>query len=248
MNRIGMVAVFVATASTIVPAQSTFLGRPANPQATDAVLVMRYFTVATGEGYGTVPHLYTVEAKRALGSLANVGVVGKAGGTDSVATPRSAVLAASEVTYNALSLLGIRPVLGRDFSEADARAGRRLAILGHASWIREFKSQPDIVGLKMRRFNGTTLGDEVEIVGVLPPGAFSTTPELDVEADVLVLSRDCLDDATLRKGWYAPILRLAPGVTAAQVQTALNAVVAKVQGSGAGERGTGLRLESLRQK
>lgn len=72
-------------------------------------------------------------------------------------------------------ILGVAPVLGRDFRPEDNVPGAaKVAILGHGIWQRDFGGSDDIVG-KAVRINGTP----ATIVGVMPKGfAFPINEEL----------------------------------------------------------------------
>lgn len=69
------------------------------------------------------------------------------------------------VTPNLFPLLGVQPMLGRQFrpEEAQTFGFAQVALLGHNLWQRRFAGDPDIVG-KAVRVNGRSL----TIVGVLP--------------------------------------------------------------------------------
>jgi len=79
------------------------------------------------------------------------------------------------VTDAFLRILGMSPVLGRDFTPEDNKPGaEKVAIIGYAVWQRDFGGKPDIIG-KSLRINGTP----ATIVGVMPSGfAFPTNEEL----------------------------------------------------------------------
>ena len=70
----------------------------------------------------------------------------------------------AEVTANFFAVLGVRPVLGRDFTEAeDAPGGAKVALLSDGLWRRRFGANPAVVGQRL-------VLDAVshEIIGVLP--------------------------------------------------------------------------------
>jgi putative ABC transport system permease protein len=69
-----------------------------------------------------------------------------------------------EVSASFFPLLGAQPQLGRNFTEAEDKAGgERVVILGHGLWRRRYNSDPAIVG------RGVTLDDaSYTVVGVLP--------------------------------------------------------------------------------
>src|SRR6266850_26509 len=79
------------------------------------------------------------------------------------------------VTDPFMRILGMSPMLGRDFRPEDNVAGaEKVAIIGYALWQRDFGGAQDIVG-KALRINGTP----ATIVGVMPKGfAFPVNEEL----------------------------------------------------------------------
>ncbi|MBI3493769.1 MAG: ABC transporter permease, partial [Acidobacteria bacterium] len=78
-------------------------------------------------------------------------------------------------TENFLRILGVTPILGRDFTADDDKPGaEKVAIVGYGIWQRDFGGAPDIVG-KGVRINGTP----ATVIGVMPKGfAFPTNEEL----------------------------------------------------------------------
>src|SRR5215472_13612749 len=67
---------------------------------------------------------------------------------------------------NAPSMLGIQPLLGRVFREADAPIGsepQRVAVLTHRFWQRRFAGQPDAIGQTLRLD-----GEPFTVIGVIP--------------------------------------------------------------------------------
>ena len=62
-------------------------------------------------------------------------------------------------------IIGVSPVLGRDFSADDNKAGApKTAILGDKIWRRDFNADPTIVGQSV-----TINGKAATIIGVMPP-------------------------------------------------------------------------------
>ena len=78
-------------------------------------------------------------------------------------------------TESFLRVLGVSPMLGRDFEAADNRPGaEKVAILGYGIWQRDFGASSTIVG-KHVRINGKP----ATIIGVMPKGfAFPINEEL----------------------------------------------------------------------
>ncbi len=78
-------------------------------------------------------------------------------------------------TENFLRILGVAPMMGRDFTAADNVPGAgKVAIIGYGVWQRDFGGSSGIIGQTIR-INGTP----AEIIGVMPKGfAFPTNEEL----------------------------------------------------------------------
>jgi predicted permease len=79
------------------------------------------------------------------------------------------------VTESFLRILGVSPLMGRDFTAADNASGAgKVAIIGYGMWQRDFGGSADIIG-KGVRINGKP----ATIVGVMPKGfAFPTNEEI----------------------------------------------------------------------
>jgi putative ABC transport system permease protein len=87
-------------------------------------------------------------------------------------------VAGARVTANLLPLLGVEPVLGRNFLPEEEREGKDAVVLvAHGSWERRFGADPALLGRTLKLD-----GREHEIVGILPEG-FSLPMD---EAELLV--------------------------------------------------------------
>jgi putative ABC transport system permease protein len=70
------------------------------------------------------------------------------------------------LTANTFGLLGVQPLLGRDFAPADEIPGAPMvAILNHRFWVSRFGGRADIVGMRVQ-MNGSP----ATIIGVMPKG------------------------------------------------------------------------------
>src|SRR5215475_8688401 len=75
-------------------------------------------------------------------------------------------LSGRRVNWNFFSLLGVRPQLGRLFTEADDRYGAPgTVVLGHGFWQRHFGGAADVIGKAVM-----LTSDTYTVVGVAPPG------------------------------------------------------------------------------
>jgi predicted permease len=74
-----------------------------------------------------------------------------------------------------LRILGVKPILGRDFTADDNKAGaEKVALISYKIWRRDFGGAADIVGTNIR-----LNGKPATIIGVMPQGfAFPTNEEL----------------------------------------------------------------------
>ncbi len=79
------------------------------------------------------------------------------------------------VTEDFFKIVGVAPILGRDFTAADDKPGaEKVAILSHEIWQRDFGGDPKIVGQNVR-INGRA----ATIIGVMPPNfKFPVTEQL----------------------------------------------------------------------
>lgn len=81
----------------------------------------------------------------------------------------------TQITTNTFGLLGVTPVLGRDFLPADTEPGAEpVLILRHDLWVRRFAADANVIGRAVR-----VDGVPTTIVGVMPEGfSFPAEQEL----------------------------------------------------------------------
>src|SRR5919106_503290 len=69
------------------------------------------------------------------------------------------------VTEDFFKIIGVSPILGRDFTAEDNKPGaERVIILGHEIWKRDFNGDPSVVGQNVR-----VNSKPATIIGVMPP-------------------------------------------------------------------------------
>jgi len=69
------------------------------------------------------------------------------------------------VTEDLFKIVGVSPILGRDFTAADNKPGaEKVVILGHEIWKRDFNGDPKVIGQNVR-----VNGKAATIIGVMPP-------------------------------------------------------------------------------
>ena len=128
------------------------------------------------------------------------------------------------VTANFFSLLGVTPVLGRDFVAADEQTGSNHEVmLSHGLWARRYGSDPGIVGKTIRLDR-----EDYTVVGVMPADfrLMGFLPELWIPLSLTPQDRT---EAARRDRSLWLFARLAPGVTLAQARAETSALAERAQ-------------------
>jgi predicted permease len=135
----------------------------------------------------------------------------------------------TNVGDNFFETLGVPPLLGRWFSDAEQVNGQdAVAILSHGLWQRKFGGDPKVLGQDIQ-----VAGRPRTIVGVMPPGiSFPARTDLYLP----IAPTDQLKNA--RNSFWLPVIgRLKPGVTVAQAQADLETINANVIRANPGQEG-----------
>ncbi len=136
----------------------------------------------------------------------------------------------ARITANLLPLIGVEPVLGRNFLPEEERAGKDVVVLiAHGSWERRFGADPGLLGRTLKLD-----GREHEIVGILPQG-FSLPMN---EAELLVPTAFTKDELQNPGGHFLGALaRLAPGISAEAAIAEADGIVSRAVEGFADHRG-----------
>jgi putative ABC transport system permease protein len=119
------------------------------------------------------------------------------------------------VSWGFFSVLGIRPLVGRDFTEQDGKAGGpQVAIAGHAFWQRRLGGRADAVGKPV-----LLDGAEFTLIGVMPPEA----GPLDRRLDLFLIQQFA---PPTRRGpfFYSVVARLPRGADRTLASAELHAI------------------------
>jgi len=126
----------------------------------------------------------------------------------------------SYVSPDLFRALGVKPVLGRSFSDTETRAGVQTVMLSYEFWQRRFGSDPGVVGRSL-----VYQGNPVTIIGVMPLGSAIFGGNVDI-----------WEPANLAQGamnrkipWLIGIGRLKPSVTLAQAQAELSGIARQLE-------------------
>jgi putative ABC transport system permease protein len=123
----------------------------------------------------------------------------------------------ASVSPNLLSLLGVQPVRGRNFSSEETEQGKRLVLISHRFWQARFGGSNEAIGATV-----VLNGLPSEIIGILPADAHITRFEADV-----------WEPHTTRRAVRGPdtwfvVGRLRPGATFDQAQTEMSAIARRL--------------------
>lgn len=231
---VGAILIFglsIGSNVAVFSAIDRMLVRPLPYRNPREIVLMGEFGAGMEEAAGGVPASYVTESRR-LKCIVDACVCGPA---RSFATSREAddgtEIWLTEVSFNTLAVLGVRPFMGRDFTEQDASTGQGKAIISYDLWRGLFNAEADILGRRLWS------GDKpVEIIGVLPPGFIIPTRLPGPTSNGLVLDFDTLRSYQPGQRRWAPLLRLEPGVPASVAEAEIHALVEGLRKEEAGSQ------------
>ena len=132
-------------------------------------------------------------------------------------------LVASEVSANLFGVLGVRPMLGRDFRDGeDLAGGGHAVLLSYALWKSRFHSDPNVVG------RSAVIDDQVsEVAGVMPADFQFPSPATELWIPIRI-------DPTDVSAYYymanLPVVgRLRPGATLARARAEFGVLMAPLK-------------------
>ena len=140
------------------------------------------------------------------------------------------VLEATTVTGGFFSMLGVRPMLGRDFTEAETwagstwQAGELPVLVSARTWREVLGGEESAVGRPLS-YNGMA----ARVIGVMPEGFAFPSDDVDLWAPFGWLEEARDADWFRQAHWIRPIARLAPGATPERAAAELEAVAAQLE-------------------
>jgi len=145
------------------------------------------------------------------------------------------------VTPSFFSTLGVQPMLGRAFTEAESTPGAApVMVISYGLWQRQFGGSSDAIGKHL-----TYNGEPWTVVGVLPPG-FDFYGRVNINNDVftplgLISNQDFMRDRSAHV--LLVTARLKPDVSLEQARAELNAIAARLENQYPSTN-TGIRVNS----
>ena len=144
------------------------------------------------------------------------------------------------VTANFFSVMAVRPVLGRLFTEEEERLKTPVAVVSYGLWQQRYGGDPNLVGRQI-----VMDGSKVTMIGVLP-------------RDFALLRRDVsfwmpasfsAGDLENRRGHYLYVVgRLKPGVTVGHAQEDMRALAAEMAAKYPENRRVGVSVVALKDE
>ena len=149
-------------------------------------------------------------------------------------------LAGSQLSANIFSLLGIKPILGRDFlAEEETYGKHHVVLLSYELWQRRFGGDTNLLGR-----NITLNAEPHTVIGVMPPR--TCFPEHDTQLwTPLAFSPDQLNQRHAHN--YLVYGRLKLGVTLAQARAEMDLIAQRMGQSDEQNKGWGAEVHSLHE-
>lgn len=148
----------------------------------------------------------------------------------------------ARVSSDLFQLLGVQPMLGRDFTaEEDRDGGDRVVILSYELWQRRFGGESNVVGQTI------TFGNQpYTVVGVMPRGFGFPSTRTQVWTPVAFNSAE---RTTRDTNFIDVVARLKPGVSLEQAQANMTAVAQRqAERYPKTNTGVGVKLVSLQEQ
>jgi putative ABC transport system permease protein len=146
------------------------------------------------------------------------------------------------VTHSFFSLLGVRPILGRDFRPGeDVPGAGRVVMLSHSLWQMRYGADPNILGRDIL-LNGV----KYSVIGVLP----ARFQFLDKDTKLWVPAAFTKEELAQRGSHYLRVVgRLRPGVTMQEAGADIAAITQRIAREFPGEAGRlGSRVVPVREE
>ena len=216
----------IGASSTVFSVVNTLLLRPLPfADADRLVWIMNRDTAGLSGQTTQVAHVLDLrERTRTLSAIAGYFAFYGVGDNLLSGTGEPERLSGVPVSANFFDVLGVQPLLGRNFTAAESVwNGPKVVMLSHGLWQRRFASNPSIVGTSV-----TIDNESHTVVGVLPASFdFASVFAPGSRFDIFVPFP--LAPETSRWGnTMALVARLQPGVTAAQAQAELRSIAEQI--------------------
>jgi predicted permease len=199
----------------------------------DRLVVMREAGQRNGGEMTIAPDNYRhyLRLKSTSKTIDDAAIFQQPGESVSPSGDRPRIVGAVRGSPNLLRVLGIQPILGRDFVAADAVKGAPpVVVLSYEGWQTLFQGDPKVVGQSLRMG-----GEPATVIGVLQPGVrfpqIAMGPQFASQANLSGALDTLIYEPFVPSDWdrktddgnfnYKVIARLKAGVTLAQARAEL---------------------------
>jgi putative ABC transport system permease protein len=227
---LGVIVLAVGASSMIFSNKAETIRQQARPMKSEGRVVMLWTKIGSNDRVQTSPadFAYWREQNKVFEEMGafSPGRVSLTEGGGSEKLYRGSISA------SLLPVLGVKPLLGRNFLPSEDRPGEgQVVILSHGFWQRRFNSDPNITA-KTVSINGANY----KVVGVMPAD-FNFPRESDIPAqfkfpkNIEVWTPLAYDPSQLNRGFRFLVVaaRLKPNVSIEQAQAEMTSISRRLQ-------------------
>ena len=171
-----------------------------------------------------------------------IGVSGNVADPEDALTTGPEWLEGEMLTYHAVQALGVKPLMGRWFTQAEDNGNaEKVMLISYDLWQRRFNGTPDILGKRLRVADFGGNDSPSTILGVMPPGFVFANARSDYFVPLRATGAGRRSPARNRD----VVARLKPGVTVAQAQAAADQLAREFGEESQQNKGWGIRVVPL---
>lgn len=168
LTAILTLALGIGAAVSVFSVVNTVLLKPFAFRDPDRLVVMREVVDEMRDQYPALPfnYLHYLRLKKDSKTLEDATVFDNRGVSVSTSGDHPHIIGAVSVSPNFFHVLGVQPILGRDFTPEEATKGHNnVVVLTWDGWQKLFNGDPEVIGKTLR------MGGEANtVIGVLPRG------------------------------------------------------------------------------
>jgi predicted permease len=227
-------ALSIGAATSVFSVVDAVMLKPFAFRDPDRLVVMREVEDEMHSERVSIPDSYRhfLRLKKAATTLEDAAIFTQSGLSVSPSGDHPRIVGAVTASPNLFRLLGVQPILGRDFVDSDAQKGAAsvVVVLSYEGWQTFFAGDPKVVGKTLRIGGGPST-----VIGVLSPGLrfpqIELAPKISFQEGargVLLFQPLAPSDRDLNADTgnfnFKVIARLKPGVTLSQAGAELEAL------------------------
>jgi len=171
-----------------------------------------------------------------------IGVAGNVADPEDALTTGPEWLDGEMLTYHAVQALGVKPIMGRWFTQAEDHGdAEKVMLISYDLWQRRFDGTPDIVGKRLRVADFGGNDSPSTIIGVTPPGFHFANAQSDYFVPLRATGRGRNSPARNRD----VVARLKDGITIEQAQAQADQLAREFGEVSPQNKGWGIRVVPL---